>query len=156
MYDIKEVTLEKPQDLNVSYLKADFPEKKVDVLIVKVEGVYPDGSLGNKHAQYLKVMTLKGLFAFDPISLLLDFSELKYNWGNSLLGVFQDVSSIMDREREKEEPYFPLSILVSDKSKGGLLSLWGVTEDKMPDNMFESFDKALEYTSQKAVEWMDY
>ena len=127
-----------------------------DVLMVSFKGRYPDGSMGRKQAHYIKVMTMHGIHAFDPVALILDFRELDYRWGNGLLGVYQDVSQFKNAENEPGEPPFPVATITGPHSTAGFLSLTTPVNGDPPESHFVDVEKAVHWVAQKAKEWMDW
>lgn len=138
------------------YLTEDPGPENVDVLVVSFSGEYPDGSLGNQHADYMKAITVYGLVSFDPDAIVLDFRDLSYRWGNSIFGVFQAISQMCDQEREPDEPCFPVAIAASEKCMAGLSSLLVPADADRPENLFDDLDKAILHARKKAREWLDY
>lgn len=147
----------KPENINCNYFS---PKEKlaenIDVLITSFKGIYPDGSLGKNHATYISKKVIAGLIEFDPEVIILDFRELTYKWGNSILSVFQEVKAFKDGENLPEEPAFPILVLVSEKSKNGMLSLLTpVTSNSIPDFIFEDINLAIEEAEKRGKYWLD-
>ncbi len=154
---LKKVAPDQPTGIDSTfYLTEDAGPENVSVLVVTFAGEYPDGSLGNKRADYMKAVAVYGLASFDPDAVVLDFRDLSYRWGNSLLGVFQVISQFCDQEREPDEPYFPVAIAASEKCMPGLSSLLVPADMDKPENLFENLDAAILYARKKAREWLDY
>lgn len=155
-YLFKELKYEKPYGIECKYLKPDPKQTlNLDILVLSVDGKYPPGSAGSMYAKYISIMAINGLHTFDPDCIILDFRELDYVWGNSLLGVFQDISQFKDAEKEENEPYFPVLAVVSEKSRA-FLSLVTPTGSKKPDWCFEGLDDSIVQGAKLAKEWLDY
>ena len=121
---------------------------KIDVLVVSFFGIYPEGTLGRKHAMYISKKTISGIIEFNPEAIILDFRELTYNWGNSLLSVFQDIVLFKDGENTDDEPSFPIIIAASSKSSDGLVSLLTPSTSKeSPDFIFKDINFVLDQRS---------
>jgi hypothetical protein len=117
---------------------------KIEVLIVSFFGEYPNGSQGKNHG------------TFNPDALILDFRELEYNWGNSLLAVFQDLEQLKNAGNTANEPNFPILILTSEKSKTGILSLLKPAEsNSVPDFIFEDINLAIKEAAKRGKYWLD-
>jgi hypothetical protein len=157
MYQLSEIQKEKPTNIDCKYFS---PKEKlkdnIDVLVVSFYGEYPNGSKGKKHATFISDKVISGLINFDPDAIILDFRELHYSWGNSLLGVFQNISQFKDAGNEEGEPEFPAIILTSEKSKNGLLSLLTpATSKEIPDFIFEDEKDALKSAEERGYYWLN-
>lgn len=107
----------------------------VDILVVSIHGKYRDGSAGRADAGLIKGIVDTGVFMFKPSSVLIDFSDLEYNWGDNI---------DMDFEEIKPTRFV---ILVSEKCRTGLSSLlfWLNTDKDIVDNklFFDNFEEAI-------------
>jgi len=129
---------------------------KIEVLIVSFFGEYPNGSKGKNHGTYISKKTVSGIIDFNPDALILDFRELEYNWGNSLLAVFQDLEQLKNAGNTSNEPNFPILILTSEKSKTGILSLLTPAEsNSVPDFIFEDINLAIKEAAKRGKYWLD-
>ena len=122
-----------------------------DVLVAGFAGVYGTGSAGNGDAAFIRAETLRGLAAFDPCALILDFRRLTYRWGNAMLGVFQ---AIDEYKNATGEPPFPIFVVTSDLCRDALLSLMGTTQEDA-HWQFSDLDAALDAATAAGVEWLD-
>lgn len=156
MYILEEKQIHKPDHIECKYV---MPERSntdnIDVLILSVTGKYPDGSLGNGHAHYIGIMAIQGLQAFKPEAFILDLTELDYRWGNSLLGVLQDVSLFVNADKDEDEPFFPEFVVISEKS-AGFLSLVTPTGESSPNSVFKDINKAINQAVIDGKAWLDY
>lgn len=153
---MKSMNLERLSLGDMSELRIDYlMEPRRWVLVVKVSGCYRPGSQGNPDARYIRAMVTAGLIAYDPVCLILDFSQLEYTWGNSLLGVFQDVDTLMNDPEEPEAPAFPVFIVSGPDCHHALLSLTDTRSDTQPDWLFDRLDEAMASSFIKGQQWLD-
>lgn len=156
-YLISKRNLKTPDSINCNYFIVDKNENRIDVLIVSFSGNYPNGSLGKNHAKFITTNTITGLINFDPDAVILDFRELEYNWGNNILDVFECISFLKDSENSENEPNFPVLLLVSEKSKNGILSLLNLTDAReLPNWISEDLNIVIENAIKKGKYWLDY
>lgn len=157
MYELKEQAYERPSGIDCKFYMPDQSRTdSTDILVVSFSGVYPDGSLGNKHGFYIALQTMFGVHAFDPDCIILDFRNLEYRWGNTLLKVFQDISDVKDSGKNEEEPFFPVLAVTSQKCEAAFLSLVTPSGHPKPDWCFNNIDQAIEIGVRKAKEWLDF
>ncbi|MEM1182745.1 MAG: hypothetical protein AAGM22_30655 [Acidobacteriota bacterium] len=75
--------------IDVSFRRGPSSTKpQLDILIVSYRGRYPFGSSGNTDAEYMHAMGLAAVHAFSPSGLIIDMSDLHYEWGDRLEKVF--------------------------------------------------------------------
>lgn len=154
---LTELTIPCPENISCKYyIPHGIDTQRMDILIVSFFGNYPDGSMGNEHGAYIAHMTVHGLLAFAPDCIILDLRELEYRWGNTLLRVFQDISGFKDQDKEQDEPYFPVLVVTSQKSRGGFLSLVTPSGAKEPDWHFAKMDDAIKRGITLAQQWLNY
>ncbi|MEC7119749.1 MAG: hypothetical protein VXW65_07590 [Pseudomonadota bacterium] len=146
-----------PDGISCKYfLLSEAQAKHGTILVASFKGTYPDGSLGNSHGAYIATAALYGVSAFDADCLILDFRELSYRWGNTLLMVFQDISQYKDGELEPDEIPFPIVVVTSDLSRDAFLSLVTPVGSAAPEWHFQDMDTAIEYAQRKIEEWFSY
>jgi hypothetical protein len=144
-----------PDGIAVSYSEvcdsgdSEFPK----LLCVSFSGVYPEGSRGNQHGEFVARSTLTGMAHFEPWGLILDFRELEYSWGNTLLEVFEYVARF--ERPDPGEPDFPIVVVTSEKCRDAFLSLVTPTGKTAPDWHFDSIDSAIQHVAKLASEWID-
>ncbi|TMM29550.1 hypothetical protein FDT66_10550 [Polaribacter aestuariivivens] len=156
-YKSTEKNLNRPNNISSKFFLSEtkIPEE-VDVLTVSFFGNYPQGSSGSDTAKYISKQIISGFINFDPDAIILDFRALTYNWGNSLLRIFQDISQFKDCGNTEEEPNFPVLILVSEKSKAGITSLLTPSNSEKPlEFIFEDENLALKEAFKKGKYWLD-
>lgn len=156
-FDVCERNISHPK--NIAY-KFFTPKKSqtngIDVLIVSFYGIYPSGSLGAPYAKYISLMSLHGLQYFEPECIILDLRELDYKYGNSLMGVFQDISDFKDANKEENEPFFPVLVVTSDKCRDGFLSLVTLNDETEPSFHFSDMSEAIDRGVVLGREWLEY
>jgi hypothetical protein len=119
----------------------------VKILVLSIRGSYPPGSEGSRHGRYIAQEAIAAVHATSPHCLVLDLRELDYSWGDTLFGVFQDVSQFMDADVPKGAPPFPILIVISERSNG-LLSLVGGATSAVFYDVQDAIRRAIELGSQ--------
>lgn len=113
----------------------------VEILIISFHGNYRNGSWGNPDAGLIKGIITTGLSVFRPFSLLVDFSNFEYNWGDDFDLSFEETASTTT------------VILVGEKCRRAMSTLtFGLnTEKDVVDNefFFDNFDKAIDRLKSK-------
>lgn len=122
------------------------------VLVVAFSGSYGVGSRGNDDGTFISAVTLAGLVAFGGGCLVLDFADMDYTWGNTLLKVFDDVRQYKD---EPGEPAYPVLVVTSDRSREAFLSLVGKTEIAAKEWHFRDINSAIQAARAAARRWYD-
>ena len=154
-YFLHEVHVRPPDGLTCKFSMLDKQDDRPPILIVSFGGEYPDGSSGSAHGHYIATMSLQGLSAFDPWCIILDFREMTYHWGNTLLKVFQDISTFMNAENKPDEPAFPILAVTSERSRSGFLSLVTPAGSAEPDWHFNKIHEAIKAGVVAANAWVD-
>lgn len=156
-YNLTEVAPPQPAGIACRYFLPSLDQTdRHRILVVSFTGEYPPGSLGNAHGAYIATCTLHGLHAFDAYAVILDFRELTYSWGNTLLQVFQDVGQFKDCGNDPGSPPFPVAVVTSEKCRDAFLTLVTPSGRKTPKWHFEKLDLAISYSIQAAREWLDF
>jgi len=88
--DLQEVRLEDLSKIVCRFQigKHDQQSYPKSILVVRYEGTYRYGCQGNGDATFMFAMGNAGVKAFDPDAIILDLSELSYQWGDMLDCVF--------------------------------------------------------------------
>jgi len=103
-------------------------------LIVRASGTYGHGSGGNSDARYLDARLAAWTRAYGPSGVVLDFRELRYEWGDMMTAVIE-AASVHGVE---------CTLVVSDLCRAGLESLVRDEMRKEPaDYLFEDVSQAL-------------
>ena len=157
MYKLVKVKPVKPRRLSCRFWITSRSETdNIDVLIVSISGISPDGSRGRDQARFMAIKAMEGMIAFDPDAIIFDFSDLHYRWGNSILGIFQNISIFKDSENEEFEPPFPQIIVVGPASRDGILSLLGISDEKESNTVFNNLNDAIAQAAKAGKAWLDY
>lgn len=156
-YLLSSVSPKTPDDLSCRYLMPSAVQTDgLQVLVVAFDGNYPDGSLGNAHGHYIARETMCGIHAFEPDCVVIDFRQLAYRWGDTLLRVFQDISQFKDAGAASDEPSFPVVVVTSPLCRQAFLSLVAPSGASSPPWHFEDVDAAITYAVQRSKEWLQY
>ena len=154
--DIHPVAIPTPDGISCEYgiLHDEGEERLPRVLVVSFAGQYPTGSEGNPHGHFIAHATIHGLSAFNPWCLILDMRELSYQWGNSLLAVFDDADRYMSGD-DDSPVRFPIVVVTSSKCRDAFLSLVTPHGGARPEWHFDDMEPAIAYALAKAREWID-
>lgn len=87
------------------------------IMIIKFIGSYGDGSRGDSDAIYMSAMGKAALEAWRPRGVIIDLSELDYQWGDELDRVF-DIGS-----GQYSGAPFPTAVLVGKNSEEAIRTL---------------------------------
>ncbi|HNM02576.1 MAG TPA: hypothetical protein PKK05_06650 [Leptospiraceae bacterium] len=140
--NITECRLQTEGDLSFRIQKAYFEsgaeKRSKAVLIIKFAGFHGEGSGGNRNSEFMKTVISASLGLFLSDMLILDLTELKYEFGDSLASVLDIPSGIKSRDYETV-------LAVSDLCRKGLLSLMEFTQVSF--RTFSGSDEALNYFS---------
>lgn len=119
------------------------------IAVVSFHGKMPDGSRGKAHGRYIAAETLYWMTLTDALSVVLDFRDLDYRWGDSMLGAFQVLEDRFREQWSDIDMSLPIKLLSSDKSSG-LYSL--ITNQSV---FFATIEEAIESCSQDMQFWLD-
>ena len=115
-----------------------------EFVVVKFTGAYRDGAPGRPDALFL-VATMEAVQkAWFTTSLIIDFSELKYDWGDEMDWI-HDVGRFMPSPCSK-----PLAIIVGDHCRNALQTL---SPDEYNKNCVESFEDAITHIRARKPEF---
>jgi hypothetical protein len=107
----------------------------IDILIISFQGEYRYGSGGSPDAGFIKGIIKTGVSVFDPFSVLIDFTDLEYSWGDNFDLSFEEVESIK------------MVVVVGNKCRKGMSTLrFGMEATRdIVDNVFffDNFEKAI-------------
>jgi hypothetical protein len=136
--EMTEKHLDKLSSVRCRYFTCDFPTGRAGtILVVKFSGQCGFGSQSNGDCLFMEAMVQAGLAAFDASALVLDLSELGYEWGDMMTDV------LCAGEGHLADAAFPTAVVVSDKNRAGLTSL---VEREMQSNavgwLFDTIENA--------------
>ncbi len=101
-------------DIKASYqLTMNGPHR---ILVVAFRGEYRVGSAGNDDAYFMHAVASAGVEARGPSAIILDFSDLKYVWGDMLERVY-------DAAPQREGSGQTFAVVVGKESREALRTL---------------------------------
>lgn len=115
-----------------------------DFKVIRYTGHYRHGSAGKADARYISATTAAAHEAWFSSGIVLDFTELQYEWGDEMECVF-DIG-----QRSQHNCAFPLVIVVGPECKEGLKSL---VPDEYDAFCVESLPDALALLAKKGKEY---
>ena len=132
--------LEELSGIRCEYFTCEFPEGLFGkLLVVVLKGECGLGCGCYKDCMFMTAMVRAGYEGFQPDAVIMDLSELKYEWGDEMTGV------LMAAQGYYVEAEFPTTVVVSDKCREGLTSLVRDEMSKDPKQwLFESLPDAIE------------
>ncbi|MBY0014093.1 hypothetical protein [Paenibacillus typhae] len=89
----------------------------LEIMILKFIGKYGYGSEGNSDAAFMSAIAKAVLEAWEPGGLIIDLSELSYEWGDRIESVF-----FVGEDKYKDTP-FPVATIVGENSKEAIRTL---------------------------------
>lgn len=126
----------------VSYIK---------IMILKFIGVYGFGSTGNSDAIFMRAIGEAVLEAWNPGGLIIDLSELSYEWGDQLEDIFY-IGSYKYRDKP-----FPIALIVGDHSEEAIRTLilgaWSTKGISEIGWVFKEVSDAWDYIETKLKEY---
>ncbi|GLI10717.1 hypothetical protein YDYSG_67530 [Paenibacillus tyrfis] len=145
--DFQEVKLSELSDIQVDYFIG--PSKTVeyrDIMIIKYSGEYGFGSAGNSDAVYMKAMGRAALEAWKPDAIILDWSDLKYEWGDML-------EMVLDIDIGCCEPALPMAVIVGPPCEEAVRTLLlGIDSEEELETIewvFKNKDEAIDYIEKQ-------
>lgn len=122
------------------------------VQVVAFSGEYGVGSAGNPDAAYMRAVVTSAAAAWDSVGVVLDLRELEYSWGNALMSVVQAAEYL--HQSDDDNP-FPVRIVVSDKCRDGLVSLFEDMGDEESGWLHDTIDEAVAAVREAAREYLE-
>lgn len=89
----------------------------LEIMILKFIGVYGFGSSGNSDAIFMRAIGEAVIEAWQPAGLIIDLSELSYEWGDQLENVF-----FIGSDKYRNIP-FPNALIVGENSEEAVRTL---------------------------------
>ncbi|OBY76364.1 hypothetical protein BBG47_27545 [Paenibacillus sp. KS1] len=119
----------------------------LDFMILKFCGKYGYGSSGNADAVYMRAIGKAAIEAWEPGGLIIDFSELSYEWGDQIESVF-----FVGGDKYGDTP-FPVALIVGKNSEEAIRTLLvGLESEKGIEEIewaFKNLEDAWEYIECK-------
>ena len=163
--------LEKLDLFSISAIRHEFligeskREKSNDILVIKYSGVYRFGSGGSADAAFMLALAKAAISYTDPDGIVLDISELDYQWGDDFEMVFSlgsnsyPAPSKDEADQESEVLYverpIPQATIIGAPCKEAVRTLL-LGEYCDPDEsleefpwIFENFDDAWNYVEKE-------
>ncbi|MCG2612810.1 hypothetical protein LZZ85_00905 [Terrimonas sp. NA20] len=107
----------------------------VELLLISFHGEYRYGSAGKEDAGLIRGIIKTGVAVYDPTSIIIDFRDMEYTWGDNFDLSFEDAESSR------------VVVVVGDKCRKAMSTLaFGIdTKQDIVDNVlfFDDFDSAL-------------
>ena len=124
-------------------------QRAEEILVIEFSGVYPVGSDGNSDAHYMYAMGKAAIYAWNPKAIILDMSNLSYQWGDMLEMVFDIGARYYGRA-------LPRAIVVGPKCHNAVHTLingLGADDPHAPiEYVFTSLSEAWVYMSKKKIQ----
>lgn len=148
----KQVKLEELSDLQYEvHIGKSKAVNYCNIMILKFSGEYGFGSGGNSDAIYMSAIGEAVVEAWEPSGLILDFSELAYEWGDMIERVFD-----VGRAKYGDIP-FPTALIVGERSEEAIRTLiLGVYSDQTIDDIdwvHRDLESAWTYIEHKLAEY---
>lgn len=113
------------------------------ILVIHFVGKYRVGSEGNPDASFMFAMGNAGVEAFDPHAVILDMSQLSYEWGDMLDCAF-DIGS---------QQHLPSSVIVGPHCREAIGTLcFGIHSEEdacQHEEIFDTLEDAWKYVTEK-------
>lgn len=122
-----------------------------DILVVSFQGEYGYGSRGNGDGTFIRAEIMRGLAAFEPSGVVLDFRQMRYEWGNTLLSA---IAAIRDGELRGGTPHFPIVIVTSELCHDAIVSLVSLGAGDVP-LVCNDLEMALGEAQVAARRWLE-
>ncbi|SRX75278.1 hypothetical protein [Aequorivita antarctica] len=114
-------------------------------------GGYKYGSLGNNDGLYIYSKLVAVYFLYDTLSaLVLDFRNLDYSFGNTLL---KSLNFFYETCSDDDEKLKKIAVIVSQKNKIAIEELLRLVKENNCV-IFNDYDKALAFASLEATKYL--
>ena len=145
---LKELNPSDLSEIKVQYLQGSSRiTNYFDILTIKYSGKYRIGSAGNGDAQYMYAKGEYGLNCFRPSAVILDLSEIEYEWGDMMDLVF-DIGSNQYVNAE-----FPIALIIGEKCSEAIGTLiHGIDSKELATTeewIFDNFELAWTFVEEK-------
>ncbi len=101
--EIKKYTLNPNSisDINYELIMYDLlyeDKSKHSILSINFKGIYKAGSEGNNDALFMRGIIAMAINLWITEGLVLDFTQLSYEWGNTLLKIFDPIELYLENK----------------------------------------------------------
>jgi hypothetical protein len=107
--------------------------------VIEFSGQYREGAAGASDSRFMMAIAEAAWTTTSPMAGLLDLRGLAYSWGDNISWI------------ENFSPFgnYPTAVIVGDRNKEALLSLYGVESINQLENFFDEFEPAWQYLEDK-------
>lgn len=146
--ELEELNPEELSEITIEYLKGSSRiTNYYDILTIKYSGKYGIGSAGNGDAQFMYAKGEYGLNCYEPMGVILDMSELEYEWGDMIDLVFSVGSN------QYVDAKFPTALVIGEKCQEAIGTLVHGIDSKEPattkDWIFDDFKCAWNFIEEE-------
>jgi hypothetical protein len=106
---------------------------------LEFKGLYKEGAAGENDSRFMMTIAEAAWTTTQPDAGLLDLRDLAYSWGDNLDWI-ANFSPSGNR---------PTAVVVGDRNKKAILSLFVAQSIDLLDNFFETFEQAWQYLERK-------
>ena len=138
-----------PKGIRTKFYRVDTSVARYNsIAVVSFHGKMPDGSKGKDHGRYIAAQTVYWMTYIDALAVVMDFRDLHYRWGDSVIGAFQSINERFRDDWEDLGMALPIKLLSSEKSSG--LQSFGAD----PSIFCTDMDEAIRACSRDVEIWM--
>jgi hypothetical protein len=147
MIDLKRQNFDELSDIKLEIYTGESRYKDyLEIMVLKYNGIYGIGSSGNGDAQYMYAMGKAALAAWEPSGVILDWSNLDYQWGD-MLEMVLDIG-----EHQYIDAMFPTAVIVGPKCEEAVRTLLLGIDSKEPIEklpfVFRDLESAWQYINK--------
>jgi len=128
-------------EINATFASAEDAESHSTILLAAFDG-HASNSHGQRSFRHIEALMAGNMVAIEPDAVILDFTNLKYEWGDEMAGLLFYCSNHPIETGLK----IPVAVVTSKLNRDGLTSL---VRDEMllsPDDwLFADLDAAVSY-----------
>lgn len=135
-----DINLLKSENVKVEYFESNL---NASLLLIKITGKILDGSEGSFDCNYISQKIGIALVSTTFTAVILDLTELKYRFGNSIIDAFMPLQNVKIGEDNYTTAY-----ILSDKNKFGLSTLWCFDIDNPREPFFYNLEDGLKYVEK--------
>ncbi len=140
-FDQIDIKLLESNNVTVQFFESS---ENASLLLIKISGKILYGSEGSYDCDFINQRIGISLISSTFTAVLLDLTELKYEFGNSIVDAFMSLSNI----KIGAEDYIRAYVL-SEKNKFGLSTIWCFDLENPREPIFYDLNTAVEYINNK-------